>query len=168
MPSNKETLFQDHICSFLHKEHRYIPLSNEDITDKDFHIIEKHLIQFITDTQDDKYKELEENYKTDTNREIIKALKTELHKTSLWLIIRKGLMVKEVKFELYKPKPRSTTGENQLENSEIQTWHNSFCRKFIYKCKICPWKFCFRIIEYLYYFLHVLIVYIITVKILFS
>ncbi len=56
MPSNKETLFQDHICAFLEREHHYIPLSYEDNSNKEFHIAEKHLIDFITSTQLKKYK----------------------------------------------------------------------------------------------------------------
>ena len=116
MPSNKETLFQEHICLYLQNKHNYISLSNNELQDKDYHIIEKHLIQFIKDTQETKYSELEENYKTDTNTEIIKALKAELSKKALWIIIRNGLTVKTTHFELYKPKPRSTTGSHQLEN----------------------------------------------------
>jgi len=53
-------------------------LSKTDFTDKEFHIIEKHLVFFITSPQADKYAVVEENCGTDTNREIIKALKEEL------------------------------------------------------------------------------------------
>lgn len=35
MPSNKETLFQDYICSFLENEHKYIFLGKTDFTDKE-------------------------------------------------------------------------------------------------------------------------------------
>lgn len=130
MPSNKETLFQEHICSYLQKKHNYTALSNAELTDKDYHIIEKHLIQFIIDTQEEKYKELEENYKTDTNKEITKALQAELSKTPLWLIVRKGLMVKGVRFELYKPKPRSSTGTIQHENYKKNIF--SFKKEYYY------------------------------------
>jgi type I restriction enzyme R subunit len=116
MPSNKEILFQDHICAFLEKEHEYKVLSKDDFNDKEYHIIEKDLIAFITATQADKYAEIEENYKTDTNKEIIKALKDEVTKKKLWLIMRDGLIVKGTQLELYKPKPRSNTTQTQEEN----------------------------------------------------
>ena len=116
MPSNKEILFQDHICAFLEKEHEYKVLSKDDFNDKEYHIIEKDLIAFVTATQADKYAEIEENYKADTNKEIIKALKDELGKKKLWLIMRDGLLVKGTQLELYKPKPRSNTTKAQEEN----------------------------------------------------
>jgi type I restriction enzyme R subunit len=116
MPSNKEILFQDHICAYLEKEHEYKVLSKDDFNDKEYHIIEKDLIAFITATQAEKYAEIEENYKTDTNKEIIKALKDELAKKKLWLIMRDGLLVKGTQLELYKPKPRSNTTKTQEEN----------------------------------------------------
>jgi type I restriction enzyme R subunit len=116
MPSNKEILFQNHICAFLEKEHEYKVLSKDDFNDKEYHIIEKDLIAFITTTQADKYAEIEENYKTDTNKEIIKALRDELAKKKLWLIMRDGLLVKGTQLELYKPKPRSNTTSAQEEN----------------------------------------------------
>jgi type I restriction enzyme R subunit len=109
MPSNKEILFQNHICAFLVEKHEYVYLSNADIKDKEYHIIEKHLTEFIIATQPEKYAVLEENYKTDTNNQIINALKEAVAKKRLWLIIRDGLMVKGTKIELYKPKPRSST-----------------------------------------------------------
>ncbi len=116
MPSNKEILFQDHICAFLEKEHEYKVLSRDDFNDNEYHIIEKDLIAFVTDTQADKYAEIEENFKTDTNKEIIKALKAELEKKKLWLIMRDGLIVRGTQLELYKPKPRSNTTKTQEEN----------------------------------------------------
>lgn len=116
MPSNKETLFQDHICAFLEREHHYIPLSAEDISDREFHIAERHLIDFITSTQLNKYKEIEENFGSDTDKEIIKALRDEVSRKKLWLVMRDGLDVKGTKLELYKPKPRSNTSALQEEN----------------------------------------------------
>ena len=130
MPSNKETLFQDHICSFLESKHKYISLSKSDFTDKDYHIIEKHLISFITSTQADKYAAIEENYGTDTNREILKALKEELSRKQLWLIMRDGLMVKGTQIELFKPKPRSATSELQEENYQKNIF--SFTKEYYY------------------------------------
>ncbi|RYF88234.1 MAG: type I restriction endonuclease subunit R, partial [Chitinophagaceae bacterium] len=71
---------------------------------------------FITATQPEKYAELVDNYRTDTNREILNALKDELAKKKLWLIMRDGLTVKGTKLELYKPKPRSNTTPSQEQN----------------------------------------------------
>jgi type I restriction enzyme R subunit len=130
MPSNKETLFQDHICAFLEREHKYIPLSKSDFTDKDYHIVAKHLVSFIQATQADKYATIQENYGADTDREIIKALKEELTKKVLWLIMRDGLMVKGTKIELYKPKPRSVTSTLQEENYQKNIY--SFTKEYYY------------------------------------
>ncbi len=130
MPSNKETLFQEHICSFLEKEHKYIHLSKSDFTDKEHHIIEKHLISFITSTQAEKYESIHENYGADTDREIIKALKEELSNKQLWLIMRDGLEVKGTSIELYKPKPRSATSTLQEENYKKNIY--SFAKEYYY------------------------------------
>lgn len=130
MPSNKETLFQDHICAFLEREHKYIPLSKSDFTEKEYHIVAKHLVSFIQNTQADKYTTIQENYGADTDREIIKALKEELSKKVLWLIMRDGLMVKGTKIELYKPKPRSVTSTLQEENYQKNIY--SFTKEYYY------------------------------------
>lgn len=130
MPSNKETLFQDHICAFLEKEHKYIPLSKEDFTDREHHVIEKHLISFIKATQADKYAVIEVDYTTDTDQEIVKALKEELSKKELWLIMRNGLQVKGTHIELYKPKPRSTTSTIQEENYKGNIY--SYTKEYYY------------------------------------
>jgi type I restriction enzyme R subunit len=116
MPSNKETLFQDHICSFLEHEHEYRVLAASDLRDKEFHFIETQLIEFITATQPNKYAELEQNYGSDADSEIIKALRNEVGRKRLWLVMRNGLEVKGVTLELYKPKPRSSTSTAQAEN----------------------------------------------------
>lgn len=116
MPSNKETLLQDHICAYLETAHHYRRLSKDDLGDQDFHFIEKHLIEFITATQKDKYDALAQNYTTDANREIIEALRGESARKPLWLIMRDGLSVRGTRFELYKPKPRSNTDKSQAEN----------------------------------------------------
>jgi len=130
MPSNKETLFQDHICAFLEREHKYIQLDRNDFTDKEYHVIEKHLVSFIIATQPNKYETIKENYGADTNLEIIKALKDELSKKLLWLVIRDGLMVKGTKIELYKPKPRSATSKLQEENYQKNIY--SFAKEYYY------------------------------------
>lgn len=116
MPSNKETLFQDHICTFLRDTHKYLELSSDELDDKEYHFIEEHLINFITATQPNKYAEIEENYRSDTNKEIINALREHVERKSLWLVMRDGLEVKGTTLELYKPKPRSSTSSAQEEN----------------------------------------------------
>jgi len=116
MPSNKETLFQEHICSYLISEHQYLALSSDDLSDNKYHFIEKHLTKFIRDTQPDKYADIESNFGIDTSREIIKALQKEVERKQLWLIMRDGLIVKGTTLELYKPKPRSATSAIQEEN----------------------------------------------------
>jgi hypothetical protein len=58
--------------AFLGREHKYILLSKADFTGKEYHIIEKQLISFITVIQADKYAYLQVNYKTDADQEIIK------------------------------------------------------------------------------------------------
>lgn len=121
MPSNKETLFQNHIANFLETQHQYVVLSNDDLKDKEFHIIADQLIAFIKATQLDKYQSLQNNFGTDTDSEIIKAIKEELGKTQLWLLIRNGVTVRGVKLQLYKPKPRSNTSEQQEEHYRKNT-----------------------------------------------
>ena len=105
MPSNKETLFQDHICQFLETEHHYKPLTKDLLPDQEHHVIEPLLLDFIKNTQAEKFSELKQNYGSDTEQEIIKTLKNELKHKPLWLIMRNKLDVKGVSFELYKPKP---------------------------------------------------------------
>ena len=114
MPSNKETLFQDHICSFLDKEHNFHALTKEELPDNPEHIIEDDLIGFIQATQPDKYESLYENYGDDTSQQIINTLKIESEKTPLWLLIRNGITVRGVTLELYKPYPRTGT-DSQFE-----------------------------------------------------
>jgi len=125
MPSNKETLFQDHICNFLKSIHHYDELQKEELPDQSFHIIESHLIKFIKNTQSEQFAKLFESYQADSEQEIIKALKHAINLKPLWLIMREGLMVKGIRFELYKPKPRSNTSEVQTLNYQ----ENIFCFK---------------------------------------
>lgn len=129
MPSNKETLFQEHICAHLENVQGFRRLVADELGDTEHHVIERDLIGFITDTQPDKYAQLEGDFRTDTNREIIKALHVELERTPLWLIMRKGLLVKGTLLELYKPKPRSNTAPEQA----IQYDLNRFAFKKEYR-----------------------------------
>lgn len=128
MPSNKETLYQNHIAQFLEVEHVYHQLDKALLPEKAHHIIEPLLIDFIEATQADKFAELRENYKSDSEQEIIKALTQELEHKPLWLIMRNGLDVKGTQFELYKPKPRSATSGEAEHNYQ----QNHFCYKTEY------------------------------------
>jgi len=113
MPSNKETLFQEHICIHLEQVQGFRRLRADELGDTQHHLIETDLIGFITDTQPEKYAQVERNYKSDTNRVIIRALHEALERTTLWLLMRQGLNVHGALLELYKPKPRSTTTPEQ-------------------------------------------------------
>ncbi len=117
MPSNKETLFQEHICKFLQNVHGYFNLDDQaEKPDHNYHIIREDLIEFIKATQEEKYKAIQENYGSDTDLIIEKSLVEEFRTKPLWLTIRNGLMVKGTKLQLYIPKPRSTKSSTQLEN----------------------------------------------------
>jgi type I restriction enzyme R subunit len=50
---------------------------------------------------------LASDYGIDARDEIFKALRAELRRTPLWLLIRHGLKVRGLEFRLYYPKPRS-------------------------------------------------------------
>ena len=121
MPSNKETLFQDHLCAFLSTEHKYETFEASRLNNAN-HIIEKELIAFIKNTQYNKYQELQENFGTDADREIIKALEFAILKKELWLIVREGLSVKGTKVLLYAQKPRAATNTAQSENYAKNTF----------------------------------------------
>lgn len=94
MPSNKETQFQDHICQFLEAKHGYQALGKTLLPNQTDHIIAPLLLEFIKNTQADKFAELARDYVSDAEQEIIKALKTAIEKQPLWLIMRNGLTVK--------------------------------------------------------------------------
>lgn len=121
MPSNKETLFQKHLCAFLVKEHQYKLLSEKPENRNHFLVVE--LIGFIKESQEEKYEELQENFGTDTDKEIIKALDSAVLKKQLWLVIRDGLTVKGTKLQLYLQKPRNNTNEKSLELYKKNRYH---------------------------------------------
>jgi len=104
-----ELTFQDHIATFLIREHGYGVLEQSEITDTDHCIAEDHLWAFLRDTQPETLKSLEEDYGTDARDEIFRALRAELQLgTPLWLLLRLGLKVRGLEFRLYYPKPRSS------------------------------------------------------------
>lgn len=126
MQSNKETLFQDHVCDFLKETHKYNDLDNQ--TEKPsiyYHLLESDIITFIKATQKDKYQELVENFGSDAGREIIRALEQEVAKKTLWLVIREGIDVKGTKLHLYIQKPRSNTSKEHIEHYKLN--------KFVFK-----------------------------------
>lgn len=75
MPSNKETLFQNHIYAFLEREHGYHALTKTELPAQDFHIVESHLLAFIQATQPERYAELYAVFGLKTDDEIIRILK---------------------------------------------------------------------------------------------
>ncbi|HCI12484.1 MAG TPA: type I restriction endonuclease subunit R [Gallionellaceae bacterium] len=72
---------------------------------------EDHLWTFLADTQSETIRKLAEDYGTDARDEVFRALKDELKRSPLWLIIRHGLKVRGVVFRLFYPKPRSEQSE---------------------------------------------------------
>ncbi|MDZ7690747.1 MAG: DEAD/DEAH box helicase family protein [Balneolaceae bacterium] len=130
MPSNKETLFQEHICSFLEEEHGYQRLHREDLEDIENHVIEDHLLSFVQVTQPNKYEQLVTDFGSDADNEIIKALRNTVADKALWLIMRDGIDVRGIRFELYKPKPRSKTSPVQWTNYRQNNF--SFKKEYAY------------------------------------
>lgn len=102
-----EITFQEHIACFLVREHGYGMLEQSEITDPDYVLAEDHLWAFLQNTQAETIAKLAENYGSDSRDEIFKALKDELRRSPLWLIIRNGLTVRGIDFRLFYPKPRS-------------------------------------------------------------
>jgi len=122
MPSNKETLFQDHICSFLAREHGYEELDSSKV-DPYHHIAEEYVLNFIKGTQYEAYQNLYENYGVDSDGEIIKELYAQLKNKPLWVLMRHGLEVRGVMFSLYKPSPRSQTSQSAQAHYNANQFH---------------------------------------------
>lgn len=106
-----ELIFQKHIADFLVREHKYGVLEQSDITDPEYALAEDNLWAFLSDTQSETIKKLAGDYGTDARDEVFRALKDELKRSPLWLIIRHGLKVRGVTFRLFYPKPRSEQSE---------------------------------------------------------
>lgn len=116
-----ELTFQQHIADFLLRRHGYPVLEQTEITDTDHCLPEDHLWAFLTATQAEQIQKLKDDYGTDTRDEVFRALRQELVRTPLWMILRHGLTVRALEFRLYYPKPRSqdsaaakTYSENRL------------------------------------------------------
>jgi type I restriction enzyme R subunit len=105
-----ELLFQRHIADFLIREHGYGQLEQTEITDPDYALAEDHLWAFLTDTQAETVAKLAEQYGLDARDEVFRALKDELQRAPLWMILRHGLRVRGLNFRLYYPPPRSGQG----------------------------------------------------------
>src|SRR3989449_8386536 len=102
-----ELTFQQHIADYLVREHKYGKLEQADITDTEHFIAEDHLWAFLKATQSDTLNKLADDYGTDARDEVFKALRKELERTPLWMILRHGLKVRGLEFRLFYPKPRS-------------------------------------------------------------
>ncbi len=102
-----ELEFQKHIADYLVREHKYGVLEQTDITDVEHGIAENQLWAFLTATQAETLKKLKDDYGTDARDEMFRALRKELERTPLWMILRNGLQVRGLEFRLFYPKPRS-------------------------------------------------------------
>lgn len=116
-----ELNFQEHIASYLIREHRYAVLEQGEITDREHFIAEDHLWAFLQATQKETLEKLAADYGTDARDEIFKTLRAELRRTPLWLLFRNGLQVRGLEFRLFYPRPRSSEsvanalfGENRI------------------------------------------------------
>src|SRR5262245_33080741 len=96
MPRKKapELTFQQHIADYLAREHEYGVLEQSDITDTEHFIAEDQLWAFLKATQADTIKKLEDDYGTDAREEVFKALRKELERAPLWMLLRRGLPVR--------------------------------------------------------------------------
>jgi len=84
-----ESQFQKHIANYLEKQQGYTILEAEDISDKDFYLVESVLLGFIKATQPDTLKALEADYGAGAFAEIISVLKQALELTTT--LIKRGL-----------------------------------------------------------------------------
>jgi type I restriction enzyme, R subunit len=102
-----ELTFQKHIADYLVRAHKYAVLEQSDITDTEHGIAEDLLWAFLNGSQADTLKKLVDDYGTDARDEIFKALRKQLEHTPLWMLLRHGLPVRGLKFQLYYSRPRS-------------------------------------------------------------
>lgn len=115
---SREKIFENHIASYLKDKHHFLELSNSDLTDRDYHFIEKQILDFLESTQKETLDELIEIYGSGAKQEILRVLKKETEKKELWFIIRHGLEVKGKNLHFYFPKPRAAT--NSSANTRYQ------------------------------------------------
>ena len=119
--SAPELTFQQHIAEFLVREHGFGVLEQADIADTEHCIAEDQLWAFLKATQADQLQKLTDDYGADARDEVFRALRKELERTPLWMILRHGLKVRGLEFRLFYPKPRSAEsaaakkhGENRI------------------------------------------------------
>ena len=105
-PLSPELLFQNHIATFLVREHGYTTLEQTDI-DPDHGWHAAWLWAFLQATQSDALKKLTDDYGADARPEVFRALTDALRIHPLWWIIRHGLDVRGTHLHLYYPTPRS-------------------------------------------------------------
>ena len=86
--------FQQHISDYLVRTHGYGVLEQADITDTEHYIAEDQLWAFLEATQADQLRKLAEDYGADAREEVFRALRKELERTPLWMILRNGLQVR--------------------------------------------------------------------------
>ena len=110
-----ELKFQKHIAGFLVREHHYGVLDQADITDTEHCIAEDALWAFLNATQAETLKKLAADYGTDARDEVFKALRGELARTPLWMLLRGGLKVRGLELRLFYPKPRSSESAAALK-----------------------------------------------------
>ena len=113
-----ELTFQQHIADFLVRVHGYDVLEQTDITDTDHCVAEDQLWAFLRATQSRQLQKLTDDYGTDARDEVFRALRKELERTPLWMILRHGLKVRGLEFRLYYPKPRSAESAAAKQHGE--------------------------------------------------
>ena len=96
-----ELTFQQHIADFLVRVHRYGVLEQGEITDTEHCVAEDHLWAFLKATQGEQVQKLAEDYGSDARDEVFRALRKELERTPLWMILRHGLQVRGLEFRLH-------------------------------------------------------------------
>ncbi len=116
-----ELTFQQHIADFLVRVRGYGAPKQADITDTEHCIAEDQLWASLNATQADQLQKLTDDYGTDAREEVFRALRKELERTPLSMILRHGLKVRGLDFRLFYPRPRSSDsaavkkyGENRI------------------------------------------------------
>ena len=107
-----EIQFQNHVRDellrrFKNDTLKYSALEQGDITDTVNFIAEDVLWAFVTASQPEEVAKLERNYGTDTRDEFFKALRSELCRKPMWMVMRDGFRARGVEFKLYFARPRS-------------------------------------------------------------
>jgi len=114
-----EVDFQKHFENALSAIHNYPKYTNSNLTDREWYLVENDLISYLKTTQPYRYSELEQNYGTDTDDEILRAIKEEATHKPLWIIFRNGITVRGVHFKLFDRIPRSQESSENSQNNTI-------------------------------------------------